>query len=431
MYAQNFAKPLKYFGTDGIRGVYGKKLTDELAEKVGVALTKLTPNPKVLVGRDTRISGEKLLNSLAGGLEFGGAEVVDLGIVPTSCVSYLTKILGYDYGVMITASHNPSEYNGIKIFNSNGYKLNETQETEIEKIVDSIQSPKFVAKNIVSAQKRAYLELLYNAMPHNKKLEVFLDCANGSASIIAPKVFKKLGHNVFVINDDGEINKNAGVLDEKIFRQKFLESGVEIGCCFDGDADRVMCITKNGVLDGDRILYILSKFNNEKFAVGTIMTNYALEKHLSSIGTKLIRTDVGDKYIAREMKSKKYHIGAEQSGHVIISKFMSTGDGILTAVVLASIYQTNKEIFDEALDLKMFPVFSTAVITENKKVIKSDDFLNFKAQLSHELVLGRIVVRPSGTEPKIRITVEDKNIENCQKIAEKIKNYIENKIKNN
>lgn len=430
LYAQKFLPKAKYFGTDGIRGVYGKQLTDELAKQVGFALTKLKEKPRVLVGRDTRQSGNMLFDNLAQGICYGGGEVVDVAVVPTACVCYLTKLLKCDYGVMITASHNPSEYNGIKIFASNGYKLPSVQEKQIEQIIDACEQISTTKCNIVPAQKRAYLELLFSIAECYDGIKIYLDCANGSASQIAPKVFRQAGAIVIENNTFGEINKNAGVLDEKLFFEQFLNSGAEIGFCFDGDADRVMCATKNGVLDGDKILYLLAKHKHEKFAVGTIMTNICFEKYLKEIGTKLIRVNVGDKYIAKQIKSKKYNIGAEKSGHVIIAEYLQTGDGILTAIVLTNIYLKNKQIFDETLSLKLFASIEESVKTENKNIIKTDDFLNYKVKQEKLLSEGRIIVRASGTEPKIRIMVEDSDEEKSKKIAKNIKNYIQNLINN-
>lgn len=429
LYAEKFMEKTKYFGTDGIRGVYGKTLTNDIAKKVGFSLTKLKSSPRVLVGRDTRESGEVLLENIANGICGGNGEVVDLGVVPTACVCYLTKLFDCDFGVMITASHNPSEYNGIKIFANNGYKLSTIQEKQIEEIIENCKQTPQGVYNVVSAQKRAYFELLSNVSQSYKDLKIYLDCANGSASKIAPKIFTQAGALVVENNINGEINKNAGVLDESLFFENFLNSGAEIGFCFDGDADRVMCATKNGVLDGDRILYLLAKHKHEKFAVGTVMTNLAIEKHLKNIGTKLIRVDVGDKNIAKQIKSKKYNIGAEKSGHVIIGEYLQTGDGILTAIVLANIYKQNKQIFDEALALEMLPCISETIVTDDKKIIKTDEFLNYKVVQEKQLTFGRIIVRASGTEPKIRIVVEDENAENAKKIAKNIKKYIQNALK--
>lgn len=425
LYLQNFTSPLKYFGTDGIRGIYGETLNDELCKKVGYSLTKIGDSPKILIGRDTRESGTKILNNLAIGVCSGGGEVYDAGVISTAGVAYLTKFFDFDYGVMITASHNPSEYNGIKIFNKNGYKLNENQEILLEKHL--ILPKKLKKAKIKIAQADAYIEHLKSVCTKKVDLKIFLDCSNGAVSGYAPALFKSLGAKVEAINISGEINKDASVLDENLFVQNMKKSEADIGFCFDGDADRIMCITQNGiVLDGDKILYILAKYRKEKFAVGTIMSNMALEKHLMTVGTRLVRTDVGDKYIARLMKSKKYKIGAEQSGHVIISDLTTTGDGVLTALYLLNIFIEQREIFDKAEQLNNYSTVNLKVKTENKKIIKNDKVSSeIKKQEKLLAGMGRIIVRPSGTEPVIRITVESKNQDKSKKIANKIKSVIE------
>ena len=427
-YSEKFKDKLKYFGTDGIRGVYGKTLTNQVAKKVGYGLSQICKNPTVVVGRDTRQSGNELFNHLAAGISFGDGVVVDLGVVPTACVSYLTRLLCADFGVMITASHNPSEYNGIKVFSAKGQKLGENLEREIENFIEKDIDFYEKSSNIIPAQKRAYIEFLESVCDNLENLDVYLDCANGVTSNFAPKLFLTKGANVVCENTQGEINFNAGVLNPDVLYNQFMQSKCEIGFAFDGDGDRVFCVTKKGVLDGDRILYILAKHFGEKFAVGTTMTNMGLEKHLEAIGTKLVRVDVGDKYIAKAIKSKKYGVGAEKSGHVIVGKYLNTGDGILTALVLSDIYKQSPQLFDEAISLKMYPSVEECVITENKKIIKTDDFLNFKVKQEKNILNGRIVVRASGTEPKIRILVENENIENAQKMAKKIKKYIEKLI---
>ena len=429
LYLQNFSSPLKFFGTDGIRGIYGEKLTDELCIKVGASLCKITKCAKIIVGRDTRPSGKNMLESFASGVTTCGGEVYDAGVISTAGVAFLTRFFDFDYGVVLTASHNPSEYNGIKIFNKNGYKLNENQEILIEKrlfLPKKLKSP--LIKRI---EKDAYVEHLKNICNHNlKNINVFLDCSNGAVSDYAKTMFEQKGANVYAINTGGEINKNASVLDEKLFIQNMKTSKCNIGFCFDGDADRVMCITQNGiVIDGDKILYILAKYKKEKFAVGTIMTNLAIEKHLATNGTRLLRTDVGDKYIARLMRSKKYKIGAEQSGHVILSELSTTGDGLLTALYLMNVYIECPEIFEKAEQLNIYSTISEQVKTTNKSVLKNINVTNeIKKQEKLLNGQGRIIVRASGTEPKIRITVECKNLEKGAKVAKSIKKVVENNL---
>lgn len=427
MYLQNFSSPLKYFGTDGIRGVFGENLTLELCQKVGYSLSKMTKNAKVLIGRDTRESGEKILNSIAKGLSIDGAEIFDAGIISTAGVAFLTRFFEFDYGVMITASHNSSEYNGIKIFNKNGYKLNENQEILLEKGLKMQKTNK--KPKIKKVSQDAYINFLGLVCDKDlTNLNILLDLSNGAVCGYAKNIFESLGARTFVVNDGGEINKNASVLDENIFIQNMQKSNCDIGFCFDGDADRVMCITKdNVVLDGDKILWILAKYKKEKYAVGTIMTNLAMEKHLTKIGTRLIRTDVGDRNIAKIMKSKKYNIGAETSGHIIIRELSTTGDGILTALYLLKIYKENPELFDRVKQLNMYSTVNLSVKTENKKIIKNDNVLcEIKKQEKLLGTSGRIIVRASGTEPKIRITVECKDTKKAESVANKIKKTIEN-----
>ncbi len=431
LYMQNFSSPLKYFGTDGIRGVYGKDLTNDLCVKIGYALTKMCKNVKILIGRDTRESGNVILQNLANGMQTGGGEVYDAGIISTSGVAYLTKFFDFDYGVVITASHNPSEYNGIKIFNKNGYKLNENQEKTLEKYL--ILPKKIKNAQIKKVEKDAYIEHLKTICTKDLSgLKIFIDCSNGAISQYAEKVFKNFNAEVISINTNGVINENASVLNEDVFINNMKKSNADIGFCFDGDADRIMCITKDlKVLDGDRILYILAKYRKEKFAVGTIMTNLALEKYLLKIGTRLFKTDVGDKYIARLMKSKHYHIGAEQSGHVILSDYTTTGDGLIVALYLLNIFMEDKELFKKAEQLIMYSTVSLKVNTNDKSVIKNTIVTNeIKKQEKLLGSQGRIIVRPSGTEPVIRITVEGKDKEKSQKVAKAIKKVIENVLIN-
>lgn len=431
LYLQNFSSPLKYFGTDGIRGVYGKKLNDELCLKVGYALTRISKKPKIVIGRDTRESGEAILKNLSDGIVSGNGEVYDAGIISTAGVAYLTRFFGFDYGVVITASHNPCEYNGIKVFNKNGYKLNENQEFLLEKRLFLPKKLKSVA--IKKIKKDAYIEYLNSICKHNLKgLKIFIDCSNGAVSSYASNMFKQKGAKVVAVNTCGEINKNASVLNEDVFIANMKKFKCDIGFCFDGDADRVMCITKNlKVLDGDKILYIISKYKKEKCVVGTIMTNMAIEKHLKQNGTKLIRTAVGDKYIARILKSKKHMLGAESSGHVILSDLATTGDGLLTALYLMNVYKEKPQLFFKAEQLNIYSTVSGGVKTTNKQILKNKSVIScIKRQEKFLGKSGRIIVRASGTEPKIRITAESKSEEKAKKSVKTIEDIIIKSLEN-
>lgn len=406
-YLRNFMGKLQYFGTDGIRGIIGKDLDLDFFVKAGYALSKLENSPKILIGMDTRPNGEQIKDKLIEGLCAGNAKVSVAGVVSTAGLCYLTKTLNFDYGVMITASHNPSEYNGIKIFTKKGYKINENQEYFIEKHLKMPKKLKKMQFDTISTQP--YLDYLNSINKRKfKNLKVFIDCANGATSGYAKGVLENLGLNVVAINTQGEINKNASVLDKTTFITNFKHSNAEIGFCFDGDGDRVMCITKEtGILDGDKILYILSRYFKQKFVVGTIMTNYGLEQNLKKLGIRLFRTQVGDRNIAKLMKKKNYLLGAEESGHVIIKDLLTTGDGLITALVLLKIYATNKHLFTDASKIKMLPTFNKKIYTTNKEIVK-DKQIQALIEEQNKLISrhGRIIVRPSGTEPLIRVTIE-------------------------
>ena len=428
-YALKFKQPLKHFGTDGIRGIYGKDLTDELAEQVGFSLGGLKPNARVVIGRDTRESGPALLEHISKGLTASGAEVFDAGIISTAGLAYLTRTSGFDYGIEITASHNPSEYNGIKIFDSKGYKINESVEHLIE---ENLRTPNKIKKaKIQTLSKKPYIDYLKGICKKDLKgLKVLLDCSNGATSEYAEQVFANLNIKTVCINNGGEINKDAGVLDENIFVSNMKKYDCDIGFCFDGDADRVMCMTRSlKLIDGDKIMMILAKFFKQKFAVGTIMTNMAVEKALLRQGIKLVRTDVGDKYISKILKQKKYLIGAEQSGHVIISSLTTTGDGLLTALVLIDIYSQNKKLFEQVEKLTIYPTVSEKIKTTNKDIVKDKSVKDFVNQEQVSLRnYGRIIVRPSGTEPVVRVTVECAHLSHAKTVAKKIVDFITSKL---
>lgn len=428
-YLRNFMGELKYFGTDGIRGVIGKDFNLDFFAKVGYAIGKLSNTPKILIGMDTRPNGKQIKQKLIEGLSVTGASVIDAGVVSTGGLCYLTQKLGYDYGIMITASHNPSEYNGIKIFNKKGYKINENQEFFIE---NHLKMPKNIKKmQVQQISIEPYLNYLKQLTAKKiKKLTVFIDCANGSTSAYAREVLESLGAKVESINTGGEINKNASVLDKQVFKTNFENSKAEIGFCFDGDGDRAMCITRDyGILDGDKILYILAKYYKQKFVVGTIMTNYALEQTFRKMGIRLFRTKVGDRNIAKLMKKKDYSLGAEESGHVIIKNLLTTGDGLITALKLLEIYSTNLALFKQASLLKMYPTYSKKIYTTNKQVLKNAKVLEI-IEKQNKLIKkhGRIIVRASGTEPLIRVNIESDNEPLATKILNTISTALTNEI---
>lgn len=428
-YAQNFLGKLKYFGTDGIRGIVGEDFNEEFFVKLGYAISKLQKNAKILIARDTRPNGVMIKENLVKGLCFNKTKVYDADIISTGALCYLTKTGGFDYGIMITASHNPSEYNGIKIFDKKGYKINENQEFFIEK---HIRMPKNVTNGeIQSFSTKPYFDYLKSLFSKlNSNLSVFLDCANGATSEYAKNLFEQLGYNVKAINISGEINKNASVLDNNVFEENFKKSNCDIGFCFDGDGDRVMFISKKyGLFDGDKLLYLFAKYYKQKFVVGTIMTNYAIEKILKKHGIRLFRAKVGDRNIARLLKKKDYLIGAEESGHIILKKYLTTGDGLLNALNIAKIFAKKERLFEETSKIKLLPVYKKKIETKNKEILKDPSVQNaIKMQNEIMQTKGRIIVRSSGTEPIIRITVESEDEILAQNVIKNIADAITNKL---
>lgn len=430
---------MKYFGTDGIRGIYNKEINCNLAYKVGNALSKTKKNVTILIGRDTRKSGGSILEALINGVILGGGSVYDCGILPTPAVSYLTKISNADFGVVITASHNPKEYNGIKILDNNGIKLNEDEESEFEKLIDS----ELVKSEILGSVKKAYkLKKEYInyisgcCFKPLKNLKIVLDCANGATVKTAKQIFKKCGAKVVCIGCDyknKEINDNCGCLFPNNLSKKVVKCGADCGFAFDGDGDRVIACDRYGeIIDGDEMLYALTlhykKLGFKNFTVvGTSLTNLGVEIALKKKHINLIRTNVGDKYIIDELlKNNNCFLGGEQAGHIIIKHLLSSGDGVLVAVLLSSIIVDYKKTLKNVASVEKYSQYSENYITKNKsEIIKNANLLSLIEKLKKEsLTKVRIVVRESGTEPKIRVMVESKSDIINSNIANRILDYI-------
>lgn len=425
-----------YFGTDGIRGVVNNDLTFDVMYKCGNALTQIKDRPTVLIGRDTRNSGDLVALAVACGAIMGGAKVIDVGVVPTPGIAYLTKRLECDYGVVISASHNPPEFNGIKIFNKNGFKLQDSEEFEIEKhfIKTNIKDNSDIGSYSFSPSfVNCYVEYLVGLGVNLEGLKVVIDASNGAGFSIAPKVFKMLGAKVFATNckNNGEkINNNCGSLYPEMLKRNVLKFKADIGFAFDGDADRIVAIDRKGtIFDGDKIIYILSKYMKERkecinSVVGTSLTNMGIEKALNNIDIKLIRADVGDKYVLEQMLKQECVLGGEQSGHIMNLKYSTTGDGILTAVILTKVLKECGEL-DKLFDVDMYPQYSINVIVSDKlRVINSEILSNAIRNEQEKLNQGRILVRASGTEPKIRIMVECENLNHAKDIACRLENVV-------
>ena len=429
-----------YFGTDGFRGIVNEDLTKDIAFKIGNALSSLVKNPKVLIGADTRISNTFITLAVASGVLSGGGDVLDLGVIPTAGVAYLTKKLGYDYGVVISASHNSGEYNGIKVFNKNGYKLGEKEEEMIERcfIHEKINSYPNVGKYVQDFSAiKIYRDFLIKQSRNSLKgLTLVLDCAFGASHKIAPEVFRKLGAKVIAshsANNGKKINENCGALYPENLKGRIERYKADAGFAFDGDADRLMVVDENGnVCDGDKVICALAKYYKSKnmlkgnTAVGTSHTNMGIENELKENGIELLRTDIGDKYVLAKLLEKDLTVGGEQSGHVILNGVATTGDGILTAIEVANMMIERKLKASELLQVKLYPQTNINIVVNDKfKIMNSEKLSKVITEYNIELMgKGRIMVRASGTEPKVRVMVESKDKEENDRIALDIKNTI-------
>ncbi len=414
-----------YFGTDGLRGITPSELSFDVAYKCGNALSSLKNSPTVLIGRDTRVSGEYLTLAVASGVLSGGGNVIDLGVIPTAGVAYLARTLGADYGVVISASHNPKEYNGVKVFDGNGYKLGDKEEERIERCFIRNKINDFPAIGRFKAEPnyfKKYEEFLISSSSHSLKgLTVVLDGANGAACRIAPAVFRKLGAWVVASNcsDDGmKINENCGALYPQTLAKRMKRYKADVGFAFDGDSDRLMAVSADGrVIDGDMIIYMLAKHFKAKgklssdTVVGTSHTNMAIEHALNRAGIGFLRTDIGDKYVLAKLVEKELSLGGEQSGHVILKDLHSTGDGILTAIAVANMMVESGKSLSELFDIELYPQVNINVPVSDKLKVMNSQILSHEVAHLQSLLgeKGRIMVRASGTEPKIRIMVESED----------------------
>lgn len=436
----------KYFGTDGVRGIANEKLNANLAYRIGRYIGyNANKKIKILVARDTRLSGHFIADSLCSGIVCSGADVCNIGVSTTPSVSYIVKKFDFDFGVMISASHNPYYDNGIKIFNSVGEKLNNEIELEIEKYIDAQEEylpfakNEFIGKYLSGEQYlNDYIEFLKSKATNiNKNIRILIDCANGSASFIAPTLIKELNINAEIINNHPNginINDRCGSTHISNLSSIVKNKHFDIAFAFDGDADRCLAMDKNGVVvDGDGIMYLnalsLKKENklNNNTVVLTVMSNIGLKKAFERENINIREVGVGDKYVQAEMKKNNYSLGGEQSGHIIFLDDMNTGDGVLTMIkILNVISKENKNIDELIKDLKIYPQELKNIIVQNKDAILSHEgFKNRIKELEKELDgNGRILVRPSGTEPLIRVMCEAKTIELCSYICDELINYI-------
>jgi phosphoglucosamine mutase len=440
----------KYFGTDGIRGLAnGTKLTPELALKVGMAAgTKFVRGDhrnRVVIGKDTRRSGYMLEQALTAGFTAVGMDVYLLGPMPTPAVAMLTRSLRADLGVMISASHNPYDDNGIKLFRPDGYKLSDEIELEIEKLIDSDMTHYLAHGREIGRAHRdeeartRYIEYAKRTMPRNidlSGLRVVLDCANGAAYKVAPIALWELGAEVITIGvepDGYNINHKVGSTAPEAVAAKVKEVRADIGIALDGDADRVIIVDEKGsVIDGDQLMAVIAEsWLKREMLIGggivaTIMSNLGLERHLTSLGLTLERTQVGDRYVLEAMRAKGFNVGGEQSGHIILSDFTTTGDGLVAALqLLAVLKQEERSIseicarFTKVPQLLRSVKFKTGKPLEHKQVIQA--IADGQAMLGTG---GRLVVRASGTEPVIRVMGEADDAAMVTKVVAEVEQAI-------
>ncbi len=441
----------RLFGTDGARGVANSEISCELAMNIGKAaamvLTKGTHKPRVLIGKDTRISGDMLEAAIASGLCSVGADVMTLGVVPTPAVAYLVKRYNYDAAVMISASHNPCEYNGIKIFKSDGYKLPDEIEEEIEAIIldEAAKPPVMLGKDVgrISVCENTvhdYIEHLKTTVDCDfSGMKIALDCANGSASVSAEKLFTDLGAKCTVLSslpDGVNINKDCGSTHIEALQKAVAENGLQAGFAFDGDADRMLAVDENGeVVDGDKIIAICATYMKAEnrlkkdTAVVTVMTNMGFNKYCDKAGINYVATKVGDRYVLENMLQNGYSIGGEQSGHVIFLDYATTGDGQLTALqVLRIMKKTGKKLSELASCMTVYPQTMINVrVSKMGKARFADDeeVANAIAQAEKQLGdTGRVLVRVSGTEPLVRVMLEGENKKQIDTLAKEIAQVI-------
>ncbi len=445
----------RLFGTDGVRGVANSELTPELAFKIGRAgayvLTSDAHKPKILVGRDTRISGEMLESALIAGICSVGAQAVCAGVIPTPAIAYLVRTQEFDAGVMISASHNPFEHNGIKYFNSEGYKLSDEIEERIEAIIldnaEEISRPTHENVGRISHDSTLCEKYIKFAASTTEVrldgMKIAIDCANGASSVTAKKALEILGAEVSVINNspDGiNINADCGSTHIEGLMRYATEVGADMGLAFDGDADRVLAVSEKGeYVDGDKIMTICAldlkargKLKKNTI-VATVMSNLGLFVMGREKGLNIEKTKVGDRYVLEEMLKSDYSIGGEQSGHVILLEHNTTGDGLVTGIQLASaVKKSGKTLSELAGVMDVYPqvLINAKVKTENKERYTEDaeimaEIEKIEAEFANN---GRVLIRPSGTEPLVRVMIEGKDENIIRTRAEALADLIVKKL---
>ncbi len=439
----------RLFGTDGVRGIANSELTPELAFNLGKAgahvLSKDNKRPVIVIGKDTRVSGDMLENAITAGILAVGGNVIKVGVLPTPAIAYLTKYYMADAGVVISASHNSFEYNGIKFFNGEGYKLADAIEEKIEDlIVRGIDTNKHITGEDIGKCIEAdedgvklYSDFLLQTMDTRLDgMKIVLDCANGAAYKSAPIVFEALGAEIDVIGYEPNgfnINKDIGSTHTQQLQLAVVERKADLGLAFDGDADRLIAIDERGnVIDGDRTICICAKMLKEEGLLSgnnvtaTVMSNIGFHKYMNEVlGATVDVTQVGDRYVLESMIKSGGVLGGEQSGHIIFRNYTTTGDGTLSALqFVKALIKSKKKASELADEIELYPqvLVNAKIKNDNKKIFMEDEDVKHAITLAERAVgnEGRILIRPSGTEPIVRVMIEGKNEELIENLAEDI-----------
>ncbi len=439
----------RYFGTDGIRGRANGVITPELGLKVGqatgIVFQRGDHRHRVVIGKDTRLSGYMIETALTAGFLSVGMDVLVLGPMPTPAIAMLTRSMRADLGVMISASHNLYEDNGIKLFGPDGYKLNDEIEAEIEALLDSdltsrlCKSPDMGRAKRVDSVHARYIEFAKRTLPRNMSLDgmrIVLDCANGAGYKVAPEALWELGAEVITIGNEPDgfnINRNVGSTSPDALIRKVREMRADVGIALDGDADRVLIVDEKGqVIDGDQLMAVVAESWKEDGRltqpgiVATIMSNLGLERHLQSLGMSLARTAVGDRYVLEYMREHGFNVGGEQSGHIILSDYSTTGDGLIAALqILACVKKEDRPVSEVCHRFEPLPQILKNVryrkgqpLAEDKVVTAIEDA---RKRLGNT---GRLVIRPSGTEPVIRVMAEGDDRELVERVVDDVVDVI-------
>ena len=447
----------RLFGTDGVRGVANSELTPELAFNLGKAgaavLSQGNKRPVIVIGKDTRLSGDMLENALAAGILAVGGNVIKVGVIPTPAVAYLTRYYRADAGIVISASHNPFEYNGIKFFNGQGYKLDDSIEEKIEDIImRGIDANSHVTGDQIGRcleAEESATELYCNSLLETidislEGMKIVLDCANGAAFEIAPKVYRKIGADVTVIGDEPNginINEAIGSTHPEKLQREVISCQADLGLAYDGDADRLIVVDEKGnVIDGDRTICICAKMLKDTGELGvnkvttTVMSNLGFHKYVKEvIGADVEVTGVGDRYVLESMLKTDSVIGGEQSGHIIFKNYTTTGDGTLSSLqFVKALVASGKKASELSEEIELFPqvLVNARVHNDNKKIFMNDEEVKHKiadveAKIGED---GRVLIRPSGTEPLVRVMIEGKDTEVINELAEDLASLISRKF---